>query len=141
MLPYNTNAFALSPPSSYLYPAPPLQVLLDIGAGMGMFSLAAAARGHKAYAFELSPKSLASLEASIEFNGFQHLITVQKVGQLLPGAAGPRHRCCSELPCMLLWQAPACRQWSSPLVCLLRRAGRLRSCPDQGSDSGFAKVA
>ncbi len=65
---------------------------------MGMFSLAAAARGHKAYAFELSPKSLASLEASIEFNGFQHLITVQKVGQLLPWAAVVRHRCRSDSP-------------------------------------------
>ena len=65
---------------------------------MGMFSLAAAARGHKAYAFELSPKSLASLEASIEFNGFQHLITVQKVGQLLPDAAVVRHRRRSDSP-------------------------------------------
>ena len=71
---------------------------------MGMFSLAAAARGHKAYAFEMSPKSLASLEASIEFNGFQHLITVQKVGHLLPYAAVVQHRyradspvCCSAM--------------------------------------------
>ncbi len=46
---------------------------------MGMFSLAAAARGHKAYAFELSPKSLASLEASINASGFQDLVSVQKV--------------------------------------------------------------
>ena len=59
--------------------APMLQVLIDIGAGMGIFSLAAAARGHKAYAFELSPKSLASLEASISANGFQDLVSVQKV--------------------------------------------------------------
>ena len=46
---------------------------------MGIFSLAAAARGHKAFAFELSPKSLASLEASINANGFQDLVSVQKV--------------------------------------------------------------
>ena len=104
-------------------------MLLDIGAGMGMFSLAAAASGHKAYAFELSPKSLASLEASIEFNGFQHLITVQKVG----------HHChglpllgtdVSQTRLPLLWHAPACRQWCSTLVCLMRHAGQQRPCPD-----------
>ena len=55
------------------------QVLLDIGAGQGLFSLAAAARGHRAIAFELSPNSLASFEASMAFNGFQDLITLHKV--------------------------------------------------------------
>ena len=30
-------------------------VFLDIGAGLGYFSLSAAARGHKVIAFELSP--------------------------------------------------------------------------------------
>lgn len=57
------------------------QVLLDIGAGQGLFSLAAAARGHRAIAFELSPNSLASFEASMAFNGFQDLITLHKVEQ------------------------------------------------------------
>ncbi len=56
-----------------------LQVLLDIGAGQGLFSLAAAARGHRAIAFELSANSLASMEASIAFNGFQDLLTMHKV--------------------------------------------------------------
>ena len=56
-----------------------LQVLLDIGAGQGLFSLAAAARGHRAIAFELSANSLASMEASIAFNGFQDLLTLHKV--------------------------------------------------------------
>ena len=57
-----------------------IQVLLDIGAGLGLFSLAAAARGHKAIAFELSGNSLASMEASIAFSGFQDLVTLHKVG-------------------------------------------------------------
>jgi predicted RNA methylase len=35
-------------------------MLLDVGAGNGYFSLAAAARGHRAIAFELSNASLAS---------------------------------------------------------------------------------
>ena len=54
-------------------------MLLDIGAGQGLFSIAAAARGHRAIAFELSPNSLASFEASMAFNGFQDLITLHKV--------------------------------------------------------------
>lgn len=56
-----------------------MQVLLDIGAGQGLFSLAAAARGHKAIAFELSAKSLASLEASVAFSSLHHLVDVHKV--------------------------------------------------------------
>lgn len=61
-----------------------LQVLLDIGAGNGYFSLAAAARGHRAIAFELSNQSLASFEASIAYNGFQDKITIHKVLYSLP---------------------------------------------------------
>ena len=56
-----------------------VQVLLDIGAGQGLFSLAAAARGHRAVAFELSAKSVASMEASIAFNGYQDLVTMHQV--------------------------------------------------------------
>lgn len=33
-----------------------LQVLLDIGAGQGLFSLAAAVRGHRVIAMEASPR-------------------------------------------------------------------------------------
>ena len=58
----------------------PDQVLLDVGAGAGDFSLAAAARGHRAIAFELSNASLASFEASIAYNGFGKLISLHKVG-------------------------------------------------------------
>ncbi len=39
-----------------------LQVLLDIGAGQGLFSLAAAARGHRAIALEASPLSADPLQ-------------------------------------------------------------------------------
>jgi len=38
------------------------QVLLDIGAGQGLFSLAAAARGHRAIALEASPLSADPLQ-------------------------------------------------------------------------------
>ena len=58
--------------------AVPDQVLLDVGAGAGYFSLAAAARGHRAIAVELSNFSLASLKASVAYNGFGKLIIVHK---------------------------------------------------------------
>ena len=55
-----------------------VQVLVDVGAGVGYFSLAAAARSHQAIAFELSTKSVASFEASMDYNGFQKAITIHK---------------------------------------------------------------
>lgn len=55
------------------------QVLVDIGAGNGYFSMAAAARGHRVIAFELSNKSLASFEASVAYNGFEKMVTLHKV--------------------------------------------------------------
>ena len=55
------------------------QVLFDVGAGLGFHSLAAAARGHKAIAFELSPASLTAFNASIAFNGFGKHITLHQV--------------------------------------------------------------
>jgi FkbM family methyltransferase len=51
-------------------------VLVDVGAGQGFFSLAAAARGHRVIAFEASPASLAAFKASVKYNGFQDLVTV-----------------------------------------------------------------
>lgn len=48
----------------------------DVGAGYGFFSLAAAARGHRVHAFELAPASLEAFHASIDYNGFKHLIEV-----------------------------------------------------------------
>ena len=55
-----------------------MQVLLDIGAGNGYFSLAAAALGHRALAFEVAPKSVASFNASMSHNGFEHLVTLNQ---------------------------------------------------------------
>eukprot|EP00803_Ostreobium_quekettii_P009414 evm.model.scf_1171.5 EVM.evm.TU.scf_1171.5 scf_1171:27804-30200(+) len=51
-------------------------VFVDVGAGLGLFSLAAAARGHRAIAFEASASSLPALRASVEANGFQDLLDV-----------------------------------------------------------------
>ena len=56
-----------------------MQIMVDVGAGQGLFSLAAAARGHRALAFELSRKSVASFNASIHFNGFQQHIALREV--------------------------------------------------------------
>ena len=56
-----------------------VQILVDVGAGSGLFSLAAAARGHQVLSFELSSKSLASLRASVEYNGFHKLLTLHEV--------------------------------------------------------------
>ncbi|KAK9834954.1 hypothetical protein WJX84_011882 [Apatococcus fuscideae] len=55
------------------------RVFLDIGAGVGLFSLAAASRGHRALAFELSPNSLHTFNESIVYNGFQKQIEVQEL--------------------------------------------------------------
>ncbi|PSC76567.1 glycosyltransferase family 32 [Micractinium conductrix] len=53
-------------------------VLVDVGAGYGLVTLAAAARGHRVHAFELGPASLEALEASLAHNGFEHLVQVHK---------------------------------------------------------------
>lgn len=58
---------------------PQLQVLLDIGAGPGLFSLAAAARGHRAIAVEASPLGADPFQASISFNGFEKRIQLHRV--------------------------------------------------------------
>lgn len=55
-----------------------MQVLVDVGAHIGYFSLAAAAKGHRAIAFELSAKSAASFKASIEYNGFGKAVTLHQ---------------------------------------------------------------
>lgn len=55
------------------------QTFVDIGAGYGFFSLAAAARGHNVVAFELSPHSIEAFEASIAYNGFTRSIKVKKI--------------------------------------------------------------
>ena len=57
-------------------PAP--QVLLDIGAGLGLFTLSAAARGHRVIAMEASPPSGEALQESLAFNGWGKLVTVHR---------------------------------------------------------------
>lgn len=61
-----------------------IQVLIDVGAGNGFFSLAAAARGHRAVAFEMSNRSVASFEASIADNGFEKAIALHKASYSCP---------------------------------------------------------
>lgn len=65
-------------------------VLVDVGAGYGLLSLAAAARGHRVHAFELGPASLEALEASIQHNGFEHLVQVRRGTSM--GAVGMDRR-------------------------------------------------
>ena len=72
------------------------RVLLDVGAGAGLFSLAAAARGHRAIAFELSDTSLVSFQASIKFNGFEKLIKLHQVCRL-PRATSPCRSHCQSM--------------------------------------------
>ena len=68
--------------------------LIDVGAGYGIISLAAAARGHRVHSFELGPGSLRALEASIERNGFGSLVQVHKVPL---GSVEQRGSTCLEL--------------------------------------------
>jgi FkbM family methyltransferase len=50
--------------------------LVDIGANVGMYTLAAAAAGHTAHAFEPTPLTVQKLLRSIEVNGFGPLVTL-----------------------------------------------------------------
>jgi len=79
-------------------------VLIDVGAGQGFFSLAAAARGHRVIAFEASPASLAAFRASIEYNGFQGLITVHSAA--LGASAGA--------VCLQAADTPGCQPTATP---------------------------
>mmetsp|Transcript_10132 Transcript_10132/g.30353 ORF Transcript_10132/g.30353 Transcript_10132/m.30353 type:complete len:836 (-) Transcript_10132:2926-5433(-) len=68
------------------------QVLLDIGAGLGLFTLSAAARGHRVIALEASPPSGEALQASLAFNGWNKLVSVHR----LPAGAVDGHPVCLE---------------------------------------------
>jgi FkbM family methyltransferase len=52
---------------------------LDIGAGLGLYTLTAAARGHHVYATELAARSVALLNDSIRRNGVEELVTLHNV--------------------------------------------------------------
>lgn len=62
-----------------LGPASDGKILVDIGAGNGFFSLAAAARGHNVIAFEASGPSIAAFSSSIVYNGFEARVRVYNV--------------------------------------------------------------
>lgn len=55
------------------------KLFVDVGAGYGFFSLAAASRGHQVRAFEIGMKSVSSFNSSIFRNGFQDLVKLHKV--------------------------------------------------------------
>lgn len=55
------------------------KVFVDIAAGLGYFSLAAAAYGHRTIAFETLPKNLDAFMESIEYNQFGSVINIHKV--------------------------------------------------------------
>lgn len=50
---------------------------VDVGAGLGFFSLAAAARGHHVVALEASAHSRSAMQASLKYNGLQGLVDVR----------------------------------------------------------------
>ena len=54
-------------------------IFVDVGAGQGLFSLAAASRGHRAIAFEASARSVASLRASVRYNALEALVDLHEV--------------------------------------------------------------
>ena len=68
------------------------QVLLDIGAGLGLFSLSAAARGHRVIAMEASPPSSEALQESLTFNGWGKLVTLHRA----PAGSVDGHPVCLE---------------------------------------------
>lgn len=59
-----------------------LQTFVDIGAGIGLFSLMAASRGHPVIAFEMGKNSIESFNASLVYNGFQDRVQIHQVRPL-----------------------------------------------------------
>eukprot|EP00890_Picochlorum_soloecismus_P006267 jgi/Picsp_1/6641/NSC_03984-R1_glycosyltransferase family 32 protein len=53
------------------------KLLVDIGAGYGVVSLAAAARGHRVRAYEVGSRSFEALKESIKWNAFHSLIRLE----------------------------------------------------------------
>ena len=63
----------------------PGAVVLDLGAHLGTFSLAAAARGHRVISVEASPRNAEFLRASARANGFDDLLVVHVAVSDRPG--------------------------------------------------------
>lgn len=78
---YVGQARAYFPPSFELAldVAPPGGVVLDLGAHLGTFTLAAAATGRRVIAVEASPRNVELLGASVHENGFDDLVTIVPV--------------------------------------------------------------
>jgi hypothetical protein len=70
------------------------RVLLDLGAGVGAASLAAAAAGHAVIAAEAGPASAAALAGSIAYNGFGDLVKLHRVVVGGRGAAASASGAC-----------------------------------------------
>lgn len=54
-------------------------ILVDVGAGYGLASIAAASEGHRVMAFELGPEPLEAFEESVKRNDLGALISVHRV--------------------------------------------------------------
>ena len=66
-----------APPALAPFAAPPVAVVVDVGANLGYFSLMAAALGHRVVAFEPMGRNAAKLQASIARNaGFSERIAL-----------------------------------------------------------------
>jgi FkbM family methyltransferase len=63
----------------------PGSVVLDLGAHLGTFSLAAAASGHRVIAVEASPRNAEFLRASAQANGFDNVLVVHVAVNDHPG--------------------------------------------------------
>ena len=74
-----TNSKTNPKTNSKTNPATNTGVVVDVGAGYGLVSLAAASEGHRVVAFELGPKPLEAFKESIDRNDLGGLISVQEM--------------------------------------------------------------
>ena len=58
----------------------PGDVILDVGANIGVFSLCAAKQGARVYAFEPIPWTFAILELNVRLHGLESVVTVRNIG-------------------------------------------------------------
>lgn len=56
--------------------------MVDIGAGLGLFTLAAASHGHPVVAFESDPKNIKALKKSVEYNRFGSYVRIESAAML-----------------------------------------------------------
>jgi FkbM family methyltransferase len=58
----------------------PGDVILDVGANIGVFSLCAAKQGARVYAFEPIPSTFAVLELNVRLHGLESVVTARNIG-------------------------------------------------------------